>query len=194
MPFLITLPKSAAKLRPVPVQVDDGMCKLQEVLLACDARPKDVLDAFGFDKVQTLLRMDSIWELIQATINPSLIADDPNPTVRMMRFLLIANIRPAKMLALMDLKVIHHLLVLERDWDRIKANYQPPDSVCAFCGDANPKLRCSECRAVRMDVRYCNKKCQKAGWPEHKKTCGKNVPQDAKDRIAALCMQLRGDE
>lgn len=42
---------------------------------------------------------------------------------------------------------------------------------CSVCGkpkdDSSTIFRCSRCR----EAPYCSKECQKADWPEHKKTC-----------------------
>eukprot|EP01129_Flabellula_baltica_P017032 TRINITY_DN9311_c0_g1_i1.p1 TRINITY_DN9311_c0_g1~~TRINITY_DN9311_c0_g1_i1.p1 ORF type:complete len:447 (+),score=94.59 TRINITY_DN9311_c0_g1_i1:12-1352(+) len=40
-------------------------------------------------------------------------------------------------------------------------------SRCAHCDAPRPKKKCGHC----LTYKYCNRDCQKAHWPEHKKTC-----------------------
>ena len=52
------------------------------------------------------------------------------------------------------------------------------ERVCSHCfkvGKKNKELNaCSGCRMAQ----YCSEECQKAAWPQHKKTC-KRTPKDA---------------
>lgn len=48
----------------------------------------------------------------------------------------------------------------------------PTPIVCAHCGGANPKYRCSAC----LVARYRSRECMTADWPNHKKSCAMLPP------------------
>lgn len=43
--------------------------------------------------------------------------------------------------------------------------------LCGWCKKQGALLKCGKCKKVA----YCNYKCQKAGWKEHKEVCGKKA-------------------
>jgi hypothetical protein len=62
---------------------------------------------------------------------------------------------------------------------------EPRNKHCSSCGEL-ATMRCSECR-VHV---YCNAKCQKADWIEHKKTCKTKNLDKIMHRAGALLQKL----
>ena len=59
-------------------------------------------------------------------------------------------------------------LQILREQERQKQESQPPP-MCDFCGLRLGTKRCAKCKLVH----YCSVPCQKQGWSEHRKVCGK---------------------
>lgn len=47
--------------------------------------------------------------------------------------------------------------------------FQDTITFCSTCGDEKPDKKCSKCRQVQ----YCDRECQRLGWPVHKKECAR---------------------
>ena len=60
--------------------------------------------------------------------------------------------------------------------------------VCAQCGKADAKKRCSQCKCVF----YCSADCQRAAWPDHKTACMEVVAGNAPAAQAAVPPPPRG--
>ena len=59
---------------------------------------------------------------------------------------------------------------------------------CCACLSAPGLLACSQCWAVR----YCGRKCQRAGWTDHKKTC--NIIKRLREEVLTAGEDLAGHE
>jgi len=53
---------------------------------------------------------------------------------------------------------------------------------CDYCSQAGALLRCGRCKAVA----YCNYKCQRAGWRQHKAVCGKKEERQPAKPVDAI--------
>ena len=199
MAFLITMPKSAAKLRPVPMEmpvVDTVEADhLKEKLLSIDARPRDVLEPFGYESLCKLMDLNKIWDVVKSyyDLDHTYYMGDPNPTIRMIHNLLSSGNRPIHLIEGMNLTMVKNLLDLELEWDFIKNSYHPPGIVCAFCGENGAKVRCYGCSRAKSsnDIFYCGKECLKAGWAAHKKTCGKDTEKKNSGHKSSTMDDLR---
>ena len=112
------------------------------------------------------------------------------PLVDLKELLLARDMEPKDIAAQFskDLAATDSLCQMQADWENIKKSSRVADPMCDFCGRAGPVLRCSGCMEIRIEVRYCNKECQLAGWKKHKKAgCGRYVSDDAKMRVKMAC-------
>jgi hypothetical protein len=201
MPFLVSVPKSATALphRKVTVQsiTNDGVTfNMKEMLLACDAEPKDVLPLVGFDTVGSLMKLSEIWDAVKESYVscPMIYEDSEEPIIQVCKYLLVNNLHPDTLSRHYadthkeKWAVMKHLLELQRDWADIKETHKVAEPMCDFCGCAGAVLRCSGCMLIRKEVRYCNRECQTAGWKQHKKNgCGQFASDKAKKRVAKAC-------
>ena len=195
MPFRVSVPKAstASPHRKVTVESvdEEGVCfDLKEFLLACCVEPKDALPAFGADSLCELMRLSEIWDVVKHMhdLDPTIFENAEEPILKVAHYLLVRNTRPEMLCRLYDTETIHSLLTMQVNWEDIKTNYHPKEPTCDFCGADGPVLRCSGCMEIRVEVRYCNKECQMAGWKSHKKGgCGRYASEEKKQRVKALC-------
>ena len=194
MPFTVSVPKTATSLphRKVTIEHEaDGtpVISLKEMLLASGGEPKDVLPMFGLQEVQTLVQLESIWDVIEGAQAkfPTIFDECQDPTMRLCASLLAKKMRPMDMNKQKQ-AAVKALLEMQVNWEDIKASHQVAAPTCDFCGIAGPVLRCSGCMAVRKEIRYCNQECQKAGWKQHKKDgCGRFASEGAKEKVKKAC-------
>ena len=200
MPFQLSIPKSAATAarphhRKVTVEaVEEGgamTLNMTELLLAIGAEPADVLPAVGFDEFQSLMKLREAWDIIESmhADMPNIFKDREAPMLKLCHSLLVRKLHPDELLRRANLDTITNLLEMQLNWGDIKENYKIPEPVCDFCGSSvNVVLRCSGCMAVRKEVKYCNKECQKAGWKQHKKDgCGLFASEKMRKKVAKAC-------
>lgn len=189
--YHMSVPKSCANLhRKVSVvEKEDGspLYDLQDLLLACDAEPKDVLPLFVPGSVEFLMRLESVWDVFLESYGtcPVMFDNGAAPEAKLIHALLVTKKRP---MSLVDTSKIGALLTMQREWEDIKETSTPTAPICDFCGAAGPVLRCSGCMEIRKEVRYCNKGCQESGWKKHKKAgCGRYASKESKDAVKKAC-------
>jgi len=77
---------------------------------------------------------------------------------------------PEEQFMIMDMANAHIFKETRREdatYQLIRRDIAPTKLDCASCGAPRVKSRCSRCNGVV----YCNRECQAAHWPVHKKEC-----------------------
>jgi len=202
MPFLLSVPKSSASTatahRKVTIDsvTSEGVTfDMKEFLLASGSEPKDILPAFGFESFVDLMKLNSVWDVIETMYEHDRTTfEDCNdePLLKLIQHLLVNKIHPKALCNLSQAQTIKNLLEMQLEWEDIKGKYKVAELACDFCGGGGCVLRCSGCMAIRKEVRYCNKECQNAGWKKHKKDgCGRFASGEAKLRVQKACERAK---
>ena len=192
--YLVSIPKSCTNVpqhRKVAVTEDqDGfpMCDLQDTLLALNSEPKDLLALVVTPSTERLMHLEKAWDVFEETFKnyPDIFDNSDEPEAKFCHALLVNKMRPMSLADKSEVGFINSLLTMQREWAQIKETSSPVPLLCDYCGESGPLLRCSGCKEVRKEVRYCNKECQNSGWKKHKKTCGRYASKECKDRVEQL--------
>jgi hypothetical protein len=193
--YHISVPKTCTNLQHRKVSVvekEDGspLNDLQDLLLACDAEPKDLLPMFVPGSVDFLMRLDSVWDVFLESYGtcPEMFDDSASPEAKLIHGLLVKKQRPMSLVDTSTLGAVTSLLTMQRGWEGAKENSIPAAPICDFCGVSGPVLRCSGCMEIRKEIRYCNRVCQESGWKKHKKAgCGRYASKESKDAVKKAC-------
>jgi len=78
----------------------------------------------------------------------------------------VANKTTCVVGAAFGIRVLGHCLLIDKEWVLKKMKKELLFHGCATCGKEKAILKCASCRCSY----YCNQKCQRADWPNHKKT------------------------